>query len=82
LQHLLEWKALSNIDPIQMLAYSAVLNGIISAPVLIFIIKIANEKRILEDKINGKLSNTLGLLSVIVTILSVEIMFFSKLFKF
>ena len=71
------------IDPIHMLVYSAVLNGIISAPVLIFIVKIIdNEKRILEDKINGKLSNTLGLLSVIVTILSVEIMFFSKIFKF
>lgn len=76
------WITLINIDPIQILVYSAVLNGIISAPILISIVKIANDKIMLKDKTNGKLSNALGLISIAVIILSVAIMFFSKLFKF
>lgn len=75
------WITLINIDPIQILVYSAVINGIISGPIIISIIKIANDKKMLKDKINGKLSNILGLISVIITILPVVIMFFSKIFK-
>ncbi|MDQ6723313.1 MAG: divalent metal cation transporter, partial [Thermoproteota archaeon] len=75
------WITLINIDPIQILVYSAVINGIISGPIIISIIKIANDKKMLKDKINGKLSNILGLISVIITILPVVIMFFTKIFK-
>lgn len=49
----------SNIDPILMLYYSAAANGILAAPLLIVILIIANNKRILGEKVNGRLSNIL-----------------------
>ena len=75
------WITMINIDPIQILVYSAVINGIIVSPILVAILKIANDKDILKDKTNGKLSNIVGLIAIIVTILSVLIMLFSKIFR-
>jgi NRAMP (natural resistance-associated macrophage protein)-like metal ion transporter len=48
-----------NIDPIIMLYYAAAVNGILAAPLLFIILLIANNKKILGDKINGKVSNIL-----------------------
>jgi Mn2+/Fe2+ NRAMP family transporter len=60
-----------HIDPIVMLYYSAAVNGILAAPLLIIILIIANNKKILGDKVNGKLSNILvGLTIVIMGIIS------------
>jgi Mn2+/Fe2+ NRAMP family transporter len=42
-----------------MLYYAAAVNGILAAPLLVIIIMIANNKKILGDNVNGKLSNTL-----------------------
>jgi Mn2+/Fe2+ NRAMP family transporter len=44
----------ANIDPIIALVYSAMINGVIAAPILIAVMKIANDKTILKEKVNGK----------------------------
>ncbi len=75
------WITRINIDPIQILVYSAVINGIICSPILIAILKISNDKDLLGDRTNGKLSNILGLISIIVTILPIIFMLFSKIFR-
>ncbi len=75
------WITMMDLDPIQILVYSAVINGIMSSPILIAILKISNDRSILKDRTNGKLSNILGLISIIVTILAVGVMFFSKIFR-
>lgn len=54
------------IDPILMLYYAAAVNGVLAAPLLIIIIMIANNKRILGDQVNGKLSNFLVSLTIII----------------
>lgn len=33
-----------NINPIQALIYSSIINGIVSIPMIVFVIKIANDK--------------------------------------
>jgi Mn2+/Fe2+ NRAMP family transporter len=44
-----------------MLLYAATINGIILVPILVIIMKIANDKKILGNRVNGLLSNILGL---------------------
>lgn len=51
---------LSPIDPIKMLYYTAIINGLIAPPMLFFILKISNNKVIMGNRTNNKLSNTLG----------------------
>lgn len=48
-----------DIDPILMLYYAAAVNGILAAPLLVIILFVANNKKILGDKVNGTLSNIL-----------------------
>jgi Mn2+/Fe2+ NRAMP family transporter len=48
------------INPIQMLLYAATINGIILVPILIIIMKIANDKDILGNRVNGIISNVIG----------------------
>lgn len=55
-----------NIDPILMLYYAAAVNGILAAPLLVIILFVANNKKILGDKVNGKLSNALVILTTII----------------
>ena len=54
------------IDPILMLYYAAVANGLLAAPLLVIILFIANNKKILGDKVNGIWSNTLVTLTAII----------------
>jgi NRAMP (natural resistance-associated macrophage protein)-like metal ion transporter len=65
---------LVNIDPIKALIYAAVINAVASIPILFAVLKISNDKCILNET-NGKLSNTIGWLTFIVMIISVVIMF-------
>ena len=67
----------TNIDPIKALVYSATINGIVAAPILVAVIKVANDKNILKDKINSKLSNIIGWIVVIIIGISVLIMVFT-----
>lgn len=64
-----------NISPITALIYAAVINGIIAVPMLFAIMKIANNKKILQNQTNGKLSNILGWSTFGLMSLSVVVMF-------
>lgn len=66
---------LVRIDPIKALIYAAVINAVTSIPILFVLLKISNDKSILKEETNGKLSNTLGWITFIVMIVSVAIMF-------
>ncbi len=67
----------TNIDPIKALIYTAVINGITAVPILFAILKIANDKKILENKTNGVISNILGWLTFVIMGISVAILLFS-----
>lgn len=69
------WINFTDIDPIKALIYAAVINGIIDVPLLVAIMKISNDKKILGEKINGKTSNLIGWITVIVMGVSVVVMF-------
>ena len=71
----------THIDPIKMLVYSAMINGIVASPILIAVMKIANDKEILKDKVNGKLSNAIGWIAVIIMGISVIIMLLSLVYQ-
>jgi Mn2+/Fe2+ NRAMP family transporter len=55
--------------------YTAVINGVVAVPILIAIMRIANDKRILKDRVNGQISNIIGWATVIIMGVSVAIMF-------
>ncbi len=65
------------INPIQALIYSSIINGVVALPMIIFVIKIANDKSILKDKINNKKSNIIGCITVAINFISVIVMFFT-----
>jgi Mn2+/Fe2+ NRAMP family transporter len=60
------WINFSNIDPIQALVYTAVINGFVSVPLLIVVSRIANDKKILGDKINKRISNIIAAITIVV----------------
>ncbi|HET9773399.1 MAG TPA: divalent metal cation transporter, partial [Nitrososphaeraceae archaeon] len=66
------------ISPIQMLLYAATINGIILVPILVIIMKIANDKNILGIIINGLVSNILGWTITAIVLCSVITFFFLK----
>jgi NRAMP (natural resistance-associated macrophage protein)-like metal ion transporter len=69
-----------NIDPIKALIYTAVINGIITVPILFVILKIANDKKILENKTNGLGSNILGWLTFLIMGMSVVVLLFAWMY--
>lgn len=65
------------IDPIKMLIYSAVLNGLVAPLILFLIVQMTSNKRVVRDRVNSPFVATLGwfitgvmVLSGIATILS------------
>jgi Mn2+/Fe2+ NRAMP family transporter len=60
--------ALLKINPIKMLFYSQVLNGLITPFILVVILKLATKKVIMKKYTLGKTQKTLGWLTVIVMI--------------
>jgi NRAMP (natural resistance-associated macrophage protein)-like metal ion transporter len=71
------WINFTNIDPIQALVYTAVINGVTAIPILFVIMKIANDKDILGGRINGRVTNTIGWITVAVMSISVVILLLS-----
>jgi NRAMP (natural resistance-associated macrophage protein)-like metal ion transporter len=71
------WINFINIDPIKALVYTAVINGVIAVPILFAVMKIANDKKVLRDNTNGRMSNVIGWLTFAVMGISVVIMFVS-----
>jgi Mn2+/Fe2+ NRAMP family transporter len=61
-----------DIDPVHMLYYSAAANGLLAAPILFIILFIANNRRVMGDKVNGKISNILvGSITFIMAVISI-----------
>lgn len=75
------WINFSNINPITALIYTAVINGVVAVPMLFVIMKIANNKKILHEKTNGKISNVLGWFTFALIGVSVAVMLVLFLFK-
>jgi NRAMP (natural resistance-associated macrophage protein)-like metal ion transporter len=48
------------INPIDALVWTAVLNGLIAPPLLLVILRIANDRRLMGDRVNGWVLNLLG----------------------
>jgi len=69
------WVNFADIDPIKALIYAAVINGIIAVPLLVAIMRIGNDKKILETRTNGRISNIVGWITVGVMGFSVIVMF-------
>ena len=52
-----------NVNPIKLLVLVAVINGVVAAPFLIVVMRISNNRKLMGDYVNGKLSNILGWLT-------------------
>jgi len=66
------------ISPVKALIYSAILYGL-TAPVLIAIIlHIANNKKVMGEYTNGKLSNTLGIATLILMTAAAVVMIYMQ----
>jgi NRAMP (natural resistance-associated macrophage protein)-like metal ion transporter len=63
------------INPIKALVYASVINGVVSVPILYVIMKIANDKEILKENTNGRLTNVIGWLTFIIMAIATIIMF-------
>ena len=75
------WINFSDIDPIKALVYAAVINGVTAVPILYTIMKIANDKKILENRVNRRFSNVLGWATVSIMGISVVVMFATVIFQ-
>lgn len=65
------WINFVNIDPIKTLLYTAIINGVVAIPIFIAIMRIANDRKILKDKVNGKISNVIGCTTIVIMAASV-----------
>jgi len=62
------------INPITALFWTAVLNGFLAPPLLIVIMLIANNKKIMGKRVNGRVTNILGwLTAAIMTVAAIAL---------
>jgi NRAMP (natural resistance-associated macrophage protein)-like metal ion transporter len=71
------WITVSHVNPIQALILAAVINAVVTVPILFIVMRLANDRKILEDKINGRFSNIIGWLTFAIMTVSVIVMFLS-----
>jgi Mn2+/Fe2+ NRAMP family transporter len=67
------WMDFVNIDPIKALIYAAIINEIISLPILIVLMKRTNDKRILGSRTNRRVSNVAGWVTIAIMAASILI---------
>jgi Mn2+/Fe2+ NRAMP family transporter len=58
--------SLLRVNPIKLLIFVAVLNGVIAAPFLIVVMKVSSSKRLMGDHVNGRAAKILGWSTVVV----------------
>lgn len=63
------------ISPIKALIWAAVLNGLVTPPLILIIMKVANDKKIMGARLNGWLSNSLGIITFLVTTVCAVLVF-------
>ncbi len=56
---------LSGVSPVGLLFGAAVVNGVLTAPLLILVLLITNDRRIMRGRTNGWVMNTLGVLTLL-----------------
>ena len=67
---------LTPIAPMTMLYYAAILNGVLAPPLMFLLLLIANNKKILGERTNSKLSNTLGIgVTILMSIVALGLLF-------
>lgn len=70
--------SLSGYNPIMMLFYSQVLNGILMPILLVLLLVICNSKKIMGQYVNRFWSNFLGILTILINITFIIMMFWKK----
>lgn len=63
-------------NPIQALIYTAVINGVVSVPLLILIMLVSNNPKVMGKYVNKRVSNLLGWITTICVTSAVLLMFF------
>jgi Mn2+/Fe2+ NRAMP family transporter len=58
--------SLLHVNPIKLLIFVAVLNGVIAAPFLIVVMKVSSSQRLMGDYVNGRAAKILGWSTVVV----------------
>jgi NRAMP (natural resistance-associated macrophage protein)-like metal ion transporter len=71
------WITFSHVNPIQALILAAVINAVVTVPILFIVMRLSNDKKILEDKINSRFSNIIGWITFAIMTVSVIVMFLS-----
>jgi len=52
--------SLLNVNPIKLLVFVAVINGVIAAPLLVVVLIVSNNRRLMGKYVNGRTANVLG----------------------
>jgi NRAMP (natural resistance-associated macrophage protein)-like metal ion transporter len=52
--------SLLNVNPIKLLVFVAVINGVIAAPLLVVVLIVSNNRHLMGDYVNGHVANILG----------------------
>ena len=69
--------SLLDVNPIQMLLWAAVLNGVLAPPLIALVIAICNNRTVMGEFCNGRALNTLGILAAaIMTIAAIVLLMF------
>jgi NRAMP (natural resistance-associated macrophage protein)-like metal ion transporter len=55
-----------HLDPVELLIYAAVLYTIVTPPLIYFILRLANDRKLMGHHVNSWASNTLGVLTLVV----------------
>ena len=63
------------INPITALVYAAVINGVVSVPIIFVVMKLSNDKEILKENTNGRLTNIIGWATFVIMAVATIIMF-------
>ena len=71
------WITFSHVNPIQALILAAVINAVVTLPILFIVMRLANDRKILEDKVNTRFSNILGWITFAIMTVSVVVMLLS-----
>ena len=56
--------SLLNVNPIKLLVFVAIINGVIAAPLLVVVMIVSNNRSLMGDYVNGHAANILGWLTV------------------
>jgi Mn2+/Fe2+ NRAMP family transporter len=51
------------VNPITALVYTAIINGVVAVPLLVLILLVANNRAIMGEYVNRRLSNVFGVIT-------------------